>query len=235
MCRGNGRSGRGVTSVARPRTSEASADPVRGACLGVSTSSPRGPANIARGWRRQEREKPDRHPQTRITTVDSSSRMLREAHPPGPWLGNVDAYHPVDAKSVQEIPRLASPGLLGELRLRLTAFGEGLEDLGDALPVRPIQSNGEAFADLGRVFGVAIRTDDPRAVSIKSRVRDAVPRSGRPDLALLVHRLEHQVAAQHSVIKLHGLARAALKVDVRAQKNVAHAIDLDLLVRSGSG
>src|SRR5450759_3765684 len=123
-----------------------------------------------------------------------------------PALRLVDTDHPVDAEFVREPANIAGPGLLGQRHLDLAAFGQAVEHFGEPAFVRTAKGNAHVVADFGRVVGVTVRGCDARAVGLEPRVGDPIPGAGRLGYALLVHGLQVEIAAQHLVIKLHGLA-----------------------------
>ena len=77
---------------------------------------------------------------------------------------------------------------------------------------------------------MTIRGDDESAVRLEPRLRDPVPGTRRLDFALLSHGLQLDATAQRLLIELHRFTGAALQVDIRAQQDLAHKFDFDLLV-----
>src|SRR5215471_12947746 len=129
-------------------------------------------------------------------------------------LRRVDVDSPDDAEFVREPADVGSPRLLRQRHLNPAAFSKCVEDLGKAGFISADQYDSHVVADFSRVVRVAIRCDNDSALGLKSRISDAILGTRRLDLALLIHGLQVEIAAQRCAIKLHGLASPTLKVHV---------------------
>ena len=69
---------------------------------------------------------------------------------------------------------------------------------------------------------MTVGRDDHCAVSLEPGMCDSVSGFSWFEGAVPVHRLQVDLAAERPLLELHGLASAALKVDVRARHDPAH-------------
>src|SRR5215510_2446313 len=104
--------------------------------------------------------------------------------------------------------------LLRQRHLDPAAFGKCVEDLSEAGFISAAQYDSHVVADFSRVVRVAIRGDNDSALGLKSRISEAILGTRRLELALLIHALQVEIAAQRCAIKLHGIASLTLKVHV---------------------
>jgi len=102
-----------------------------------------------------------------------------------------------------------------------------------AVRLRILDAHHDRMRDLSRSRRPALVADvgdDESAVRLEPRLRDPVPGTRRLDFALLSHGLQLDATAQRLLIELHRFTGAALQVDIRAQQDLAHKFDFDLLV-----